>query len=379
MTFALLPPIAAIAPDLDRVVFADDASILGRVIGSDVLLATCIMLFVTTVLAVTAFGLGRRKTAFAANLARRRGERLNQYMRTVRLAEEIACLGIWQYDVRTGDQQWSNGLRAIFGVHHSDPFMEGDAETLLFANDVDLVGAVRARMDEQRPYDLEFELYGFDACARTVSLTVANLRGRDDRVHQIVAVARDVTREVSRKRELEFSRQAAVREADKARELAETDALTGLANRRKVMDGLDRLIVQVRGDTRPLALIVFDIDHFKQVNDTHGHAAGDAVLKKVAAIASDQARQGDIVGRIGGEEFVWIVPGATNATGRLMSERLRLRIAQESATDIVSAVTISAGIAELLPDDSSLSLLARADKALYAAKGDGRNRVRLAA
>ncbi len=366
-------------PDLSRVSFADDGSVLGQVIGSDFLLLTSLILFVLCAAALWVTIKARRETVHAQKLATRRAFRLAQIMRTVELAERIAGLGVWQYEPFTGEQEWSNGLREIFGVRHSEPFMEGDAETLLFANDIDLVGAVRNRLAERCNYNLEFDLFGFDGCPRAIAMQLSNLRGRDGNVHQVVAVVRDVTEEKSRVRELKFSRAAAIRDASKARKLAETDALTGLANRRKVMDELDRQIMRVRNNERPLVLLVFDIDHFKNVNDTYGHSVGDEVLKRVANIAAEHARDGDLIGRIGGEEFVWIIPGGIEMSGRQMSERLRQAIESESAVEGVSPVTISIGLAELLPGETSLSLLARADKALYAAKHAGRNQVRLAA
>ena len=103
------------------------------------------------------------------------------------------------------------------------------------------------------------------------------------------------------------------------------------------------------------------------------------MLRRIARITSEQARDGDVVGRIGGEEFVWVVPGASENVSRVMTERLRQAVSLQSATDIAPAVTISVGIAALAPGDSSLTLFARADAALYEAKHAGRNRVRMAA
>ncbi|GMN04103.1 diguanylate cyclase [Erythrobacter sp. MTPC3] len=347
--------------------------------GPDILLLTCAMLLLLMIASMVAVYLSRREAQFIAGLARTRALRLEQLMRTVSLAEEISGLGIWQYDPATGTQQWSNGLRRLFGVAGTAPFVDGDVETLLFANNVDLTGAVNERLAEQEPYALRFDIYGFDGCPRSLCVEACNLRDRHGKPARVVAVVSDVTEQIEHVRELEFSRAAAVREATAARQLADTDPLTGLANRRRMMRQLDNLIVGARRSKQDLALIVFDIDHFKSVNDTYGHLEGDRMLKEIARLAQYQARDGDVIARVGGEEFVWIVPAANETAVRAMSERLRKCVANESGTDKVPAVTISAGIASLMAGDTSLSLFARADSALYEAKNSGRNRVSLAA
>ncbi|MEW6647926.1 MAG: GGDEF domain-containing protein [Pseudomonadota bacterium] len=123
---------------------------------------------------------------------------------------------------------------------------------------------------------------------------------------------------------------------------------------------------------------IIDLDHFKKVNDTHGHAAGDAVLRHVAKLMRDNIRKIDIPGRIGGEEFAILLPGIGPAEARVTAERLRDTIAAaslmlEDGTTI--PLTVSIGIAEILPTDSRIDApLTRADAALYRAKESGRNR-----
>lgn len=341
--------------------------------------AACFALALVSLVLLAALVAARRDTQFVAQIANKHAEHINELARTSRLAEEIAEIGVWECDPVSGRQQWSEGLRRIFGVEDDEPLAEGDAETMLFANNIDLVHVVRERLDETQPYRLHYEFYGFDGGSRAIEVKACNLRSDNGETDRVVAVVRDDTDRVERVRELEFSREAAVREASRARELAATDPLTGLANRRSVMEQLDRLIVEAHRSRMPLVLVFFDIDHFKSVNDTYGHVEGDKVLQNVARIAKVQARENDVIGRIGGEEFVWVVPGANETIARIMSERLRQAIAEGSATEEVPAITISAGIAELDPQDTSLTLFERADSALYAAKSKGRNRVQLAA
>lgn len=331
--------------------------------------------------AIIASNVARTERTFFAKLARHRANRLNEMLRTVRLAEDLSGIGVWEYDTGTGEQRWSEGMRRIFGLPEGERFLEGDAETLLFVNNIDLLEIARERRFESAPYTLNFDILGYGDVPRAISVKACNLALGSGPAgpSRVVAIVSDITHQVQRERRLEDSRDAAEREASKAREMAETDPLTGLANRRRVMDQLNRMIVEVRTTNLPMVLVVFDIDHFKGVNDTHGHIEGDRVLKNVARIAEEQCRDGDVIGRVGGEEFVWAVAGVSDSIGRIMSERLRQAVAAGSATAKAPAVTISAGVAELRPGDTSLTVFARADGALYQAKNAGRNRVRLAA
>lgn len=367
--------------DVDAVLdsASNASSLASGIAGSGTLLAVSVVLAFAAFAAFVSVLKSRRETQQVARIARRRAMRMNDMMRTLRMAEKIAGLGIWQYDPATGAQQWSNGMRRLFGVQRDIPFIEGDAETLLYANDVDLIGNVTKRAAEKEPFTLVFDILDHQGLPRTLSVEACNLFGRGGEVSRVVAVLRDITDEKERERELEFSRRIAVKEARRARDLADTDPLTGLANRRRVMAELDQMILKSRRADEALVLVVFDIDHFKAVNDTHGHPKGDKVLKRVSYIASQQAREGDLVGRVGGEEFVWIVPGAGESFARAMTERLREAIERGSFVGDIPPVTISVGFASLEPDDTSLTLFARADRALYDAKRTGRNKVCMAA
>lgn len=378
MIFALSPLSAAAAPNGTgpaRAALLADVSFS----GSSMLLITAIAIACCAMLSIISVIKSRRETQSIARIARARADRMNDLMCTIRMAEKIAGLGIWQYDPTTGEQQWSQGMRRLFGVKHDDTFVEGDVETLLFAHDIDLVGNVARRANQTEPFTLIFDILDYEGQPQTISFEACNLRGSNGAVARVVAVLRNITDEKTRERQLEVSRKVAVDEARRARDLADTDPLTGLANRRRVMATLDRAIVDTRRDDGALVLVVFDVDHFKLVNDTYGHPHGDKVLKKIAEIARQQARQGDLVGRVGGEEFVWLIPGAGNDYASMMTERLREAISRNSAIGEMSGVTISVGYAVLREDDTSLTLFARADDALYEAKSAGRNTVRMAA
>jgi two-component system cell cycle response regulator len=163
-------------------------------------------------------------------------------------------------------------------------------------------------------------------------------------------------------------------------EMAITDALTGLFNRRYMESHLATLIEQAASRGKPLAALIIDIDYFKAINDSHGHDAGDDVLRDFALRIKRSIRGIDLACRYGGEEFVVIMPETDMAVAAMVAERLRRRIAAEPFAIGQGArhipVTISIGIAGLRgKDDTAAQLLKRADQALYRAKRDGRNRV----
>ena len=162
------------------------------------------------------------------------------------------------------------------------------------------------------------------------------------------------------------------------RELATTDGLTGVANRRQFLARAEEELARVQRFDQPAALLMLDLDHFKRINDTHGHAAGDAVLIAFTATVNDALRKVDCVGRIGGEEFAVLLTGCEIGDAHLFAERLRQLVAdlKVSCDQQDIGVTVSIGIASMQRADvSPASVLERADAALYRAKVAGRNRV----
>jgi two-component system cell cycle response regulator len=165
--------------------------------------------------------------------------------------------------------------------------------------------------------------------------------------------------------------------------LALTDALTGLYNRRYMEQHLHELFGRMRVSGKPLCIVLGDIDRFKAINDQHGHAAGDEVLKTVAKRLASNLRAFDMVIRLGGEEFVCVLPDVDLASARIVAERLRLSICSQPITIGAEAtplnVSISLGLAEAGPQETASSVIDRADQAMYRAKQAGRNRVEIAA
>lgn len=162
------------------------------------------------------------------------------------------------------------------------------------------------------------------------------------------------------------------------RRLAATDPLTGLMNRRAFLEAFEREHSRAVRHALPMTLVMVDVDHFKRVNDTHGHDAGDAVLRAVAASLARGARKSDLVARWGGEEFVLFLPQTGEAGARVASERLRRAIAElRPATPSGASVPVTAsfGLASATVPTPADELSSRADRALYVAKERGRNRV----
>lgn len=160
--------------------------------------------------------------------------------------------------------------------------------------------------------------------------------------------------------------------------LARTDPLTELCNRRSFLAAVDHELRWTRRTGEPSALVVLDIDHFKRVNDTRGHAGGDQVLRAVARLLTDDRRGTDVVGRLGGEEFALLIRGADLATGVRLAARLRRALETDRIVvdDELVPVTASFGVAVMRRGDADIdTVMRRADDAMYLAKRRGRNRV----
>jgi len=157
---------------------------------------------------------------------------------------------------------------------------------------------------------------------------------------------------------------------------ARIDSLTGLANRRALEEILAAEISRAHRFAHQLAVVLLDLDRFKEINDSFGHAAGDVMLRAVSRLLTSLARQGDTVARWGGEEFVVVLPETDLAGAQRFAERLRRTIEAHSVGDMKTSA--SCGVATMVPEDSVEELLGAADQALYQAKSNGRNRTEVA-
>jgi diguanylate cyclase (GGDEF)-like protein len=181
--------------------------------------------------------------------------------------------------------------------------------------------------------------------------------------------------------ELSAANQALVQTNQELQQLSITDGLTGLNNRNHVMALFQHELARAKRSNQPLVVLMLDIDHFKQINDTHGHQIGDAVLQGLAQALLGSVRDCDHVGRYGGEEFLIILPDSDKSNGAGTAERIRQNASMvdiDAAGDPL-AMTISIGVASYPEDGQDVeTVLRQADDALYLSKSDGRNRVVLA-
>jgi diguanylate cyclase (GGDEF)-like protein len=154
---------------------------------------------------------------------------------------------------------------------------------------------------------------------------------------------------------------------------SQLDPLTGVLNRRGIELKLDIELKRLERATQPLSIAIIDIDHFKTINDTAGHAAGDNAIRDVVSAIAARLRAYDLLGRFGGDEFLLILPQTSHFGAQVVAERIGEAVRKFSATPSAPSLTVSIGLTEAVHGDYSTSLLARADKALYKAKNAGRN------
>ena len=217
---------------------------------------------------------------------------------------------------------------------------------------------------------VEADRPGSDIPAMQSSREVQQLSQALGRMTHHLLAAREAMEEKVRLRTLEL--EAANRALDLQ---ARTDALTGLLNRRGFETQMAFAVALARRSSRPLSLITVDVDHFKRVNDTHGHEAGDEVLRRLARTLESRLRGSDVVARLGGEEFVALLPD-TDLNGAQSIAQALVTAMAEQQDPVVGTITVSAGVATMRgAEDNGAAMLRRGDAALYEAKGQGRNRV----
>lgn len=220
-----------------------------------------------------------------------------------------------------------------------------------------------AKLPQESPVGRNAQAYGLRKSGEIFPADITILRTRDDDGTHLIAMVRDVTAT----RQLE----------DRLRALARTDSLTGILNRGAFEARAKDEVSRGFNFDQPLATVMIDIDHFKDINDCFGHAVGDDALKFFVSVVSGELRSCDVFGRWGGEEFALMLPSTTEGAAMTMAERIRLAIKEspfstEQMGDPIH-LTLSAGVTDLREGDTVDTLLDRADRALYSAKADGRD------
>jgi len=302
--------------------------------------------------------------------------------RLLEMAARIAGVGHWRYSIATETLAWSAEVFRLHGLSATDPQPTLE-QAIAFYHPDDMVqvrSVVHAAMAQGGEFECAARVCGGDGLVHHVVVRGRGEMAADGSPAALFGIIRDVTEQVESEAELRAAHLAAEELAERAQRLVDIDALTGVASRRRALAMLDEALATAMGQGQPLAVAVLDIDHFKQVNDRWGHGEGDRVLRRVARAATEAVRATDLVGRLGGEEFVVIFPGAGQAVALTLVERLRTAIATSAAHPADGPpVTASIGIALYRPGATATSLLGDADRALYRAKAEGRNAAHLAA
>ena len=303
---------------------------------------------------------------------------LRQTNRLLETAERTAHVGHWRHEIGSNEVSWSDEVTRIHG--------EATGTTVVSPGK-----AIRAYHPADRPMlriGLKLLLrtgdpFSFNGRIVQPNETVRHVETYAEVEHDdsgtpvaLIGVVADVTARVEATAQLELAKSKAEHEAERTTALSETDELTGIANRRKLMDMLMREVVAADPPHPALAFIMFDVDDFKLVNDRFGHGIGDLVLQRIAEAASVCLRDTDLLGRMGGEEFGVVLPGADRDVASVVAERIRGAIEHcWSGRHGLEEVTASFGVAVLGVGQNDADLLQDADLALYAAKRAGKNRV----
>ena len=312
-----------------------------------------------------------RRLLMEADLALRKSEQ------RLRVAQAVAHLGHWEMDMQSGAMKWSEETYRVLGM---DPNTAASSlAAFLQAVHPDDRAHVAGSIEQARnggELDMDFRIVLPDGRSRVVHSKGVLMTFADDERHpeligtvqwvkEMIGVVQDITERKEMEQRLEHE--------------ARTDALTGCATRRHFMELANLELARVRRYGGKLSMLMLDLDHFKRINDSYGHHAGDLTLQKLAQVCHGVLRQEDVGGRLGGEEFAVLLVETGKASAHEVAERLRQAIAAaEVPLEDGSCVrfTTSIGVATAEPEDSNIeALIKRADQALYQAKNTGRNRV----
>ncbi|HYQ47958.1 MAG TPA: sensor domain-containing diguanylate cyclase [Thermodesulfovibrionales bacterium] len=247
--------------------------------------------------------------------------------------------------------------------YRPEEFLEqpGLLQTIVHSEDKAwIVGHLAHELESRGMSYVDFRIITRDGEQRWISHCCQPVYDSNGRMNGRRASNRDISHRKRLEKELES--------------LAASDKLTGIFNRSKLEEYLNNEVKESRRLGHPLSLMIFDVDHFKLINDTYGHDIGDVVLKMLAGTVKDRIRETDIFARWGGEEFIVLMPGSDIRGAGVLAEKLRREIGSRNF-EKAGQVTVSVGVAELTGEDTVTNFLKKADNALYKAKRKGRNRV----
>ena len=273
-------------------------------------------------------------------------------------AQALAQLGSWSLDLERNRIELSDVGAKLIGLDPGDTLSFEEAVAIIHPDDRPAFeGVIERAVSDSRPFAIELRVNRSDGECRTF-LSRADAEMKDGEVVRLNGTHLDITDRKRMEAQLEYQ--------------ADHDPLTGLYNRRHFSEELERGLRFARRYSRSGAVLMIDVDNFKTVNDTHGHAAGDSVLKGLSAAISAETRETDLVARLGGDEFAVVLPEATVAEAKEAAEQIRGRVSETSGgPSLTIGIAPFDGAEELVADD----VLVAADIALYEAKQAGKNQV----
>ena len=281
-------------------------------------------------------------------------------------------LGHWYFNIKTGNVVFNPLKVAALGYtmdelseNISYKFFTDKLHSDDYKNTMDAM--IRNMRGETEVYECEYRIQAKDGSWKWF-YDRGKVTQRDDNGKPLFAagIVFDITEKKEKEKNLEVINK-------QLKETSITDALTGIKNRRAIMEVLKYRIEQAQESKSPLSIAMFDIDRFKNINDTKGHVYGDMVIKKTVDAISGGIRGLDAVGRYGGEEFLLLLPNSSLESARIVCERIKSRIEEIEFND-GTKITVSGGVA-LYQDEDIVDFIDRADKKLYEAKRNGRNRI----
>ena len=291
------------------------------------------------------------------------------------------------FDAKANAVLMNPATLVLFGFENAAEMTGNNAlESLLPQDRERFLKVIQQVMEIGLVKDAQFTLLKKDGTSFEAELSCSALYDLDEKPRGLVSVTRNITERKQAELEL-LNTKEALEKANfnlqtaliREQELSRTDLLTGINNRRHLFELAEQTIAVAIRYKQPLAAMMFDIDHFKQVNDVFGHDIGDRILEGVTQCAVAELRTGDVIGRYGGEEFIILLPMTIALQAYPLAERIRISVANLAVASEKGnvSVTLSIGIVEMLPDaqtETVEDLFRRADKAMYGAKFTGRNR-----
>ncbi len=352
------PLVVAISRDLDTVF---------QPWRRDALVVQAGLFALTAVVSILGLYIYQRHQRIIERQAAEAAAALRQSTERFQLATEASGVGVWDYDLVTNALVWNDAMYAIYGIDRAavSSLYRAWHNSVLPEDLPEQTAALKAAIEQGAPYTPCFRIRRGDGSLRYIQARARIFSDAAGNAVRMVGTNEDITEHRTLLGKLELE--------------ANQDYLTGLSNRRHFMERGEIELARVQRYGESLSAFMLDIDHFKNINDTHGHKAGDIVLQKLSHLLRETLRAVDIIGRIGGEEFAVLLPETGLQEAVEIAERLREIIAHSVVileAGLPLHFTVSIGVATLKDKSVNLDiLLSLADKAMYQAKGGGRNKV----